>query len=160
MDSKQGVKRPLTNEIYRHFKGNLYKIITLALDSETGEDMVVYQAQYGDYGTYVRSLESFVEELDPKTYPEASQKHRFEAVNQEEQAPRLDPLLEAFLEAETYRERLNTLRGLEHRITDEMINTMAVVMDLDIPEGPLEKRYRDLENSILTLEKFECTRLV
>ena len=29
--------------IYRHYKGNLYKIIALAKHSETGEDMIVYQ---------------------------------------------------------------------------------------------------------------------
>lgn len=32
-----------TGNIYRHYKGNIYKIIALARHSETGEDMIVYQ---------------------------------------------------------------------------------------------------------------------
>ncbi len=32
-----------TGNIYRHYKGNTYKIIALARHSETGEDMIVYQ---------------------------------------------------------------------------------------------------------------------
>lgn len=32
---------PEPNEIYQHFKGNLYRIVTLATHSETGEAMVV-----------------------------------------------------------------------------------------------------------------------
>ena len=32
------------NEIYRHYKGNTYKVIALGKHSETCEDMVVYQS--------------------------------------------------------------------------------------------------------------------
>ena len=40
--------------IYRHFKGNLYRLMFVAKHSETLEPMVVYQALYGDRGCWVR----------------------------------------------------------------------------------------------------------
>ncbi len=42
--------------IYRHFKGNKYRLIYIAKHSETLEDMVVYQALYGENGIWVRPL--------------------------------------------------------------------------------------------------------
>ena len=39
---------------YRHFKGNEYRVLYLAKHSETLEEMVVYQALYGDMGIWVR----------------------------------------------------------------------------------------------------------
>lgn len=40
--------------IYRHFKGNRYRLLYIARHSETMEPMVVYQALYGDQGIWVR----------------------------------------------------------------------------------------------------------
>ncbi|MDD5165103.1 MAG: DUF1653 domain-containing protein [Candidatus Pacebacteria bacterium] len=50
--------------IYIHYKGNEYEVIGIAKHSETLEDMVVYQAQYGDKETWVRPLKMFTEEVE------------------------------------------------------------------------------------------------
>ena len=39
---------------YRHFKGNEYRVLYIAKHSETLEDMVIYQALYGEMGVWVR----------------------------------------------------------------------------------------------------------
>ena len=51
---------------YRHFKGNEYEVIAIAKHSETLEDMVVYQALYGDFGIWVRPLSLWNEEVIDK----------------------------------------------------------------------------------------------
>ena len=42
--------------IYRHYKGNEYEVLSVALHSETLEEMVVYKALYGEEKIWVRPL--------------------------------------------------------------------------------------------------------
>ena len=49
--------------IYKHFKGNEYKVLAVAKHSETLEDMVVYQALYGSGDIWVRPKAMFLEEI-------------------------------------------------------------------------------------------------
>lgn len=160
---------PRPQEIYKHFKGNLYQIVTIAQHTETDESMVVYQAMYGDYKVYARPLAMFMSKVDREKYPDVAQEYRFELQGQanvsgaenitEEPELDLDPLLLQFLDADTYAERLNILAGLHHRITDEMITTMAIACDIEVDEGNTQERYESLKNCLVTLEKYECNRL-
>ena len=70
-------------KIYKHFKGNLYIIQDIVLDSETEDinnpkKIVIYKALYGDNLTWARSYESFISEVDHDKYPDIKQKYRFE----------------------------------------------------------------------------------
>lgn len=215
---------PKPHEIYKHFKGNLYQIVTIAQHSETGEQLVIYQAMYGEFKIYARPLAMFTSEVDKVKYPEVQQRFRFElqgadadrqtretdavsggqtataqdaatqtapsatekdaaiwtaptataqdaaawatsttaqpaSVETQPEEPTLDPLVLEFLDADSYEQKLNILAGLHHRITDEMITTMAIACDIEVNDGETEERYEELKNCLLTMEKFECNRL-
>lgn len=164
---------PKAQEIYKHFKGNLYQIMAVAEHSETGEQLVVYQALYGDYKVYARPLSMFLEKVDKEKYPDATQEYRFELQNgtdlrkqpsdgsdrKTEEELNIDPMVLEFLDADSYESRLNILAGLRYRITDEMLTTMAIVCDIELPEGDVAERYEALRSSLLTKDKYECSRM-
>ena len=54
--------------VYRHFKGNLYRVLTVATHSETLEPMVVYQALYDKQGVWVRPASMWTEHIDRPEY--------------------------------------------------------------------------------------------
>ncbi len=159
---------PKAGEVYRHFKGDYYKVITIATHTETEEKMVVYQAMYGERECYVRPLTMFMSDVDHEKYPDVEQEKRFERVENLDQEQiseadfagqdAIDPLLIEFLDSDTYLEKRNILAALHHKISNEMINTMAAALDIVIEDGELENRYMQLYSCINTREKYEINR--
>ncbi len=49
---------------YEHHKGKRYKVLGVALHSETLEELVVYKALYDQGFTWVRPLEMFLEDIE------------------------------------------------------------------------------------------------
>jgi hypothetical protein len=47
--------------LYRHYKGQHYRVLGIARHSETEEPLVVYQALYGERGLWVRPAAMFAE---------------------------------------------------------------------------------------------------
>lgn len=65
-------------QIYRHFKGDFVKVLMLATDSETLDDLVVYEHKDK---VWVRPIKMFMSKVDKEKYPECRQEYRFELVN-------------------------------------------------------------------------------
>lgn len=65
-------------QIYRHFKGDFVKVLMLATDSETLDDLVVYEHKDK---VWVRPLNMFMSKVDKEKYPECKQEYRFELIN-------------------------------------------------------------------------------
>ena len=194
---------PKSGELYRHFKNKLYQVVGVAAHSETGEQLVIYQALYGDFKLYARPLEMFTSEVDHEKYPDVAQKYRFEKVERDEPQPegvksasqnvsnfveenaqeqpqkyanedrneKTEPVrrnwagktaeekLTEFFDTDDLEMRYNILVSLKGELNDLMINNMAVVLDVVIPDGDADTRYEELKRCIRTKQKYENSRL-
>ena len=191
---------PQAGEIYQHFKGKLYRIVALATHTETGDQLVIYQALYGEFQVFARPLSMFLEKVDAKKYPDAAGKDRFMRIPMAEAAavlqpvpapsenpveprpaampsesnvesravaassensvePQPDPGLLAFLDADSYEEKLEVFASLEGKVDLHMLNAIAASLDLELSEGSLEEQYDTLKSCLMTLERYECNRL-
>lgn len=169
----------------RHFKGNLYQIITVAKHSETLEDMVVYQALYGNYEVYVRPLSMFFETIDMEKYPNAQQRYRFvplektkETVEvkrdkcmervipqeayggekEDDENTKLEILFFSFLDATSYKEKLDLFHRMKNHVNERVLNNIAATMDLPLEGENIEKQYEWIERNLEQHCKFECNR--
>ncbi len=163
--------------------------MTLAVHSETGEDLVVYQALYGSFRVYARPLSMFMSRVDRTKYPNVTQEWRFEKVQKktmevlkeakEEALPEertenkpvssshqafdaerkedssLPPLLLEFLDSRRASDRLKLLSQMHRTLTDEMVDTMAVALDIEVKAGELEDRYNELKYCLQMRDKYE-----
>ena len=160
-------RRPVAGETYKHFKEKNYKIIAIAHHSETDEELVVYQALYGDGMICARPLDMFVSEVDHEKYPDVKQKYRFEkiadAVENVPEEPKEKPLSQmtaeekmmAYFDEDDLEARYQILLTMREEVTNTMIDNMAVVMDLVIPDGSIQNRYDDLKRAIQTKQRYE-----
>ncbi len=64
---------------YKHFRGKEYELISVARDSETLTEVVIYKALYGEGDMWVRPLAMFEETIER----EGKKIRRFEYIGEE-----------------------------------------------------------------------------
>lgn len=173
---------------YKHFKNKLYQVKCVAYYSETKEKMVVYQAMYGEYAVYVRPYDMFMSEVDHVKYPDVTQKYRFEQVDpltmkeisdnnideaytlkeenvdnsqvqSEQPVVEEDSVLDKFLDARGYEEKLDVLIRYKSKFTNPMIDIMAESLEIVVPEGELSGRIDSLRKVLQAHTKYEGSHL-
>ena len=173
---------PKNGEFYRHFKNKLYQIIAVAKHSETGEQLVIYQALYGDFGVYARTLEMFMSEVDHEKYPDVTQKYRFERVEMAESPAgepagktdhdptaasvdepgseqELSPLLLPFVEADSIDRQLELLMAMTGKIGQRELDILYVALDLPQRGGSVEEQIHAIRQYLEMQKRFDGGRL-
>ncbi len=151
------------NGFYRDQEGRLVQILSRAVMREDGRAVVLYQELFGNYARKVEYREVFLDSMsafDPEAEniktDQAPERGNC-AETEKGQAPQ--ELLMDFLDAQTHREKLEILYQMKDCVTDYLIDTMALSLDMEIPQGVLEDRYQKLIRSLRTLIKYETNRL-
>ncbi len=182
-------RTPKPGEFYRHFKDKYYQIITLAKHSETGEQLVIYQALYGDFSVYARPLSMFVSEVDHEKYPDAGQKYRFEkarpadkkaagtgladekgrkavlaggSVRKEagaEETETINPLVLSFAEAEDYERRMEILMAMKGKAGQRELDILYTILDLPQRPGDVGEQLEAVRQYLEMQRKYDGNRL-
>lgn len=203
----------INGDIYRHFKGKLYQVLNIAIHSETSQELVIYQALYGDFKVYARPKEMFLSEVDHEKYPQVKARYRFTKIDRsklaqiqdnkhsdksnmttinnnvidenkidirqehkidvelkdeavikdeselkDETANEVNPDLMDFLNADSYKEKIEVLNGARNRLDEHILDIMAVTLDYVLPEGEFDEKFSALMQCLSTRERYELRR--
>lgn len=74
------MRKVIVGQVYKHFKGKMYKVLNIGYNADNLEKMVIYQALYDDNKIWVRNYDEFNSYVDKNKYPNIAQKYRFEEV--------------------------------------------------------------------------------
>lgn len=170
-------EEPKPLQVYKHFKGTYYQIVDVAEHSETGEKLVIYRPLFGDGRVFARPLDMFISEVDHEKYPDVKQKYRFAlatgpqkhasapaanddiVAEQEEKEEKTPDLLDRFLDAKSSEDKLDILTGSWKTITEDNIDNIAVVLDMELVGETLEDKYKEILNCLKMRAKYETSRL-
>ena len=158
---------PKSGDVYRHFKGKKYRILELAVCTETGEDMVVFESVEGARRVYASFLETFLSPLDTGKYPHADQKYRFELCRDEKNDAgtilkrhgSTTALILEFLDLDDNDERIKFLQRHQSQIDTRFLTAAAESLEFAENGETVDERYGALMRFLKTKAKYENRRL-
>lgn len=165
-------------------EGKVYQVVTLAKERNSGEEMVVYQQLFPPFAVYTEATEKFLKRMEgngkeefvsQKTHEtsretiracetsretvktsETSRETAIAASPEEESG--IHPQFRRFLDAKGYGERIEILKGMRDIVDNTMINSMAVLLDTEIKDGPIGERFDELLEFMQMKGRYEIER--
>lgn len=158
---------PKKGDIYRHFKGRKYKILDIAVCTETGEEMVIFETAEGTRKVFASFLETFLSPLDVGKYPHADQKYRFELCRDVSESDILGlkrhgnttSLILEFLDLNDNEERVQFLQKHRPEIDARFLTAAAESLEFAENVETVEERYAALIRFLKTKSRYESRRM-
>ncbi len=158
---------PRKGDIYRHFKGKKYKILDIAVCTETGEEMVIFETMEGPRKVFASFLENFSGSLDSGKYPHADQKYRFELCRDSADNDLLGlkrhgnttALILEFLDLNDNEERVQFLQRHRSEVDARFLTAASESLEFTENAETVEERYAALIRFLRTKSRYESRRL-
>ena len=172
---------PGIGEFYRDKAGGLYQITAVAVNAIDKERMVVYQELQGRFLVYVLPAGLFLsgfqrvqpgeespEESPGTVQPQRNERYERDAGQTQDasaktggpaEAARIHAGLMEFLDAGSYREKLEILQGMRDKISDRVLDDIGMSLDLAVDDKKKKKKYLVIRNYLKTQIRFEDRRL-
>ena len=168
------MRRPACGERFQIEPGKFCQVLCYAEQRRKSEELLVYQELFGDFRIYAESPERicgwiesgnekrFLENFDPgfeKSFAAESEPEQgFEGDLSE--SP--DPLLMAFLDADSMEEKYNILMKAHNksngRVSENFLSAAAFSIDCVLPEESAEERFQALKYFLMTKRRYESRR--
>lgn len=104
------------------------------------------------------ALENHAGKADPndiRYVDEAGNAFHTRPLTEEEVIAGVNPKLIAFLDADSYTEKLEIFNHMHEDITEKILNDITAVLDISPIDGSLDEQYMSVKRDLETLAKFE-----
>ena len=149
---------PVAGQIYKHFKGNLYKVLAVAVHTESEEKLVVYQSVENPDRVFARPLEMFMSDIDRFRYPLIRAKYRFTLVSEPEEETKEEETKEETLNEDTKEEDVKDEETEEQSDDDSAVykDNGELVIDPYV-EGVLDEKEFSKKIEFFEMLRGKCT---
>ena len=149
---------PVAGQIYKHFKGNLYKVLAVAVHTESEEKLVVYQSVENPDRVFARPLEMFMSDIDRFRYPLIRAKYRFTLVSEPEEETKEEETKEETLNEDTKGEDVKDEETEEQSDDDSAVykDNGELVIDPYV-EGVLDEKEFSKKIEFFEMLRGKCT---
>lgn len=148
-------KEPIKGGEYTCINGDIYKVLEIADYTEEQMRLVVYTTDRTD-GVYACPVDVFNSNIrDDNIQNEETKKEDGDEAGQSG----IDPLLERFLDADSYEKKLECFYLMKNKADLKMLNNVAMSLDIEVTKETVEEQYAEILYCLKTMEKYECNRL-